>query len=86
MCKHEIDVPMPSTYLTEEKEEMKRLEEEPSRCRKAWKWTVDFYFTYEFLVLVVVAILLAKAYPQGRTRTQAGSYARSRLMFCISRS
>ena len=38
-------------------------QEESSKCRSACNKIVDFYFTYEFLVLVLVVILLARAYP-----------------------
>ena len=36
---------------------------EQSKCPSTWNKCVNFYVTYEFLVLVVVVILLAKAYP-----------------------
>lgn len=36
---------------------------EQSKCRSLCNKSVNFYFTYEFLVLVLVAILLARAYP-----------------------
>ena len=34
-----------------------------SKCRKLWDRTVLFYWDNEFVILVVVAILLARAYP-----------------------
>lgn len=59
---------MPSTsHLQKDIESIQADEDvdkqEPSSCRKVYDWCVDFYFTNEFLVLVVVAILLARAYP-----------------------
>jgi sodium/bile acid cotransporter 7 len=41
-------------------------EEEPPKkscCRRAWDKWWKFYAQYEFLILVIVAICLAKAYP-----------------------
>jgi sodium/bile acid cotransporter 7 len=38
-------------------------DEEPSKCHSCCHKLIDFYFTYEFLILVVVVILLARAYP-----------------------
>lgn len=46
-----------------EDKETDSSQQEPCKCRLCWNKLVDFYFTYEFLVLVVVVILLAKAYP-----------------------
>lgn len=38
-------------------------EQEPSCLQKAWRKWCDFYAENEFVVLVVVAICLARAYP-----------------------
>ena len=38
-------------------------EDNASKCHACCHKLVDFYFTYEFLILVVVVILLARAYP-----------------------
>jgi sodium/bile acid cotransporter 7 len=70
MCERtdaELQLPMPSSQKQKDEEsiEVDVLvdKQEPSSCRKACEWCVDFYFTNEFLFLVVVVILLAKAYP-----------------------
>lgn len=58
---------MPSSTQLQKDIESKQQEDvdkqEPTSCRKAYDCCVDFYVTNEFLVLVVVVILLAKAYP-----------------------
>jgi hypothetical protein len=67
MCERtNVELPMSSSlHLQNDIESIQEDvdKEEPSSCRKVYDWCVDFYFTNEFLVLVVLAIVLAKAYP-----------------------
>lgn len=49
------------TTTAQQVEEQK--EEEPSCFTKAWKRWRDFYAVNEFVILVICAILLARAYP-----------------------
>jgi sodium/bile acid cotransporter 7 len=58
----EVDIKDTSVVIKEDKGE-----EEPTpevgTCRRITTWWIDFYWVNEFLILIVVAILLAKAYP-----------------------
>lgn len=47
----------------EDQQHHKDEQQQPSKCQIAWKKFVDFYWENEFLILVVLAILLARAYP-----------------------
>lgn len=73
MCKGELPEDesklAASTSTSEEHEDLRKSDAahnsdvDPSAETGFWKRLVDFYWTYEFLVLAVIAILIARAYP-----------------------
>ena len=58
-----IEVHLNDTSIGDKEGGEEEKEPELSKCQKIWKWLVNFYWDNEFLILVIIAILLARAYP-----------------------